>query len=89
MYTVVRDDEYLSEIDVLEQTFTRVQELDDAITWALERKPLNIPGSLNITGNWFIWTTEEFFVINMPKLRIIYEVDEVARRVKLQCIDQI
>jgi hypothetical protein len=86
MYNIQKDDDYLNKIVLLEQTFARIVDLDAAIVWALQRNPKEIPDSVCIAGNWFIWTTSEFSDNLLPPLCIIYEIREES--VYIQSIEE-
>lgn len=88
MYSIVREPLYDSHLEELFTKYDRMKDLDNAIEWALSRKPSSIPDSVHIEDNFYIWTTEEFST-GIPTVRIVYRVDEDTKTVSLKAISEI
>jgi hypothetical protein len=74
---IVRTAEYDEQIEELTNGYSRMDDLDSAIDWALSRDPTKIPSSINFEGNYYLWVTEEFSSMDIPKVRIVYSYDGI------------
>ncbi len=73
---IIRESEFDTQIEELTGDYTRMDDLDNAIDWALEKNSINdTEVFLNIEGDYYLWVTEEFYSLDIPKVRILYKYD--------------
>jgi hypothetical protein len=69
----IREAAFDSKIQFLSKTFSRMDELDRAIEWALERDAKRF---YNICDDFFLWKTGQL-IPEVPPLRILYRYVEM------------
>lgn len=87
MCNIVREPGFDKQIQELTQGHARMDELDSAIDWALQRNPLAIPFLVNIKGDFYLWVTDEFTSIAIPQVRILFRYEEISNTVYLISIE--
>jgi len=64
-----------------------MKEFKNAITWFLSRTPRS-PLCFNLEGDYFLWITDQLPTKTIPKVKIVYYVNDAERRVKLISIGE-
>src|SRR5688572_27247401 len=89
MFSIVREKSFDEQINLIARNYTRMGELDNAIDWALGRKPTKIPNIVKISYDYYLWVTDEFYKIDIPMVRILYKVDQANKTVYLLSISEV
>lgn len=84
-YSVIRETGFDKKVKELCRTYKRMSELDEAIDWALSRKPHYFD---NVIDNYYLWVTETLLNEDFPKVKILYQIDEESRIVTLISIEE-
>ena len=71
---IIREAEFDRQMEELTGNYSRMDDLDSGIDWALSETNLS-DTILNIEGQFYLWVTEEFFSLDIPKVRILYQYD--------------
>lgn len=89
MFAIVRETSFDEQVLHLCKTHHRINELDNAIDWALRRKPHKIPNVIKFPPNHFLWVTDEFYNSDIPMVRILYRIDFENNIVTLLSIQEV
>lgn len=79
-YQIIREPEFESKMLEIAVGYPRLNELEDAIDWALARKPHEFTQIMN---EYYLWITEGYTNNEFPPLRILYRIDDTEKKVYL------
>jgi hypothetical protein len=79
-YKIIREPDFDRKILEIAGNFKRLKELDDAIDWALARKPHYFN---EITNEFYYWVTEQLTNDQFPQLKILYRIVDSEKTVYL------
>jgi hypothetical protein len=68
----IRERNFDKQLQRITKSYRRMDELDEAIEWALARKP---DAFFNIFEDFYVWKTERL-ISDIPQLRILYRWDK-------------
>lgn len=80
MYKVKLTENFSEQLQKLYSYHPRTDELIRAITWLLSHTPRM---NTHLENDVFLWVTEQLPVKTIPKVKIIYSVDETRKAVLL------
>ena len=89
MYTIIREKSFDEQLEIIARKYPRMAELDSAIDWALSRGPTEIPNVVRISYDYYLWVTDEFYIHDIPMIRILYRVDNENQTVYLLAITEV
>jgi hypothetical protein len=89
MFCIVREKSFDEQIKIIARNYSRMGELDQAIDWALCRKPTRIPNIVKVSYHYYLWVTDEFYNLDIPMVRILYMVDQPNKTVYLLSICEV
>jgi len=84
-YQIKRTEEFIQKSNELRKQYKRTPELITAIDWALCRKPHYFQ---NISGDFYLWVTEELSNEEFPTVKILYKILEEDQIVILLDIEE-
>jgi hypothetical protein len=79
----IREKAFDSRIQSISKTYRRMDELDRAIEWALQRNPKRF---YNISDDFYLWKMDHI-IPEIPQLRILYRYDEGCNSIYLIAVD--
>lgn len=85
LLSILRELEFDASLAQIAGSFARLDELDDAIDWALSRDPTRFP---TFGDGFYIWRTDDLSAA-FPKLLILYKYDATAEQVTLISVKQL
>lgn len=89
MYSIVREQSFDEQLELISRQYSRMAELDSAIDWALSRQPTRIPNVVRISYDYYLWVTDEFYAHDVPMVRILYRVDQEHQTIYLLAIAEV
>ena len=89
MYSIVREISFDEQLKIISRRYPRMAELDSAIDWALSRRPTQIPNIVRISYDYYLWVTDEFYIHEIPMVRILYRVENETSTVYLLAIAEV
>jgi len=84
-YKVIRTEDFIQNLHEISKRYGRVTELNNAIEWALARKPHKFN---NIANDFYFWITGELSNPALPKVKIVYRILEDSDTVMLLTIEE-
>lgn len=72
---IIREDTYEESIRLISKNYTRANELDSAIDWALSRIERKLSRFIHIRDDYYFWVTDELPVDDIPRVRIVFKYD--------------
>ena len=73
----VRERKFDEQIKLITKSYRRMDELDQAIEWALQHNPKRFK---NVQGDYYIWRTQRI-AADIPQLVILYQYLEAESKV--------
>lgn len=87
-YQVVKSSKAISQFNLLYDQYDRMEELEKAITWFLERTPREKFTYDLKKNNCRLWLTEQL-PSNFPRVRIVYQVSDTTHVVTILSIERV
>lgn len=85
--SVIREAEFDSVSKKIAGSYARLDDLDNAIDWALSRFTRKMDEFYLLGEDKYLWKTEK--VLGFPKLRILFRFDEAANTIYLVSLEEI
>jgi mRNA-degrading endonuclease YafQ of YafQ-DinJ toxin-antitoxin module len=87
VYRIIQTKKFKHQLEVLYHSHPRMDEFKRAMTWFLGRTPRS-PLCFDLQGGYFLWVTDQLPTTSIPKIRIVYHVNDEGRVVKLISIGE-
>jgi hypothetical protein len=84
-FAIVKSEEYIANLNQLTKRYGRLVELNDAIEWALSRKPHYFD---KVANDIYLWITQGLMSDDFPIVKIIYRIIEDKNTVVIITIEE-
>jgi hypothetical protein len=80
LYHIIREVDFDDKVKIITKNYKRMNDLDNAIDWALSRNPKALEV---FNDEFYYWVTERWENKEIPQLRIFYHINEKKHIVTL------